>query len=497
MFSKFEKLKVFPNLMGVDFNEFLIKKGEDIKKEMSLSNVPVIQTNVYVQNVAAKNKYIYYPYHLKTSPVKLSLETDTLILNSAYTKKPYKLTSYLHIENDGSKGQYTPFSSPVDYMAYQHINDYNGSLKDKERSNLDMNYWEFIYQAYTSVPQELSNLLPKLQSYDSQHYIDNMDEIINEVREITSSRADYTLKPGKTPKDKDLVEYFLFENRKGYCVHFATAATMILRANGIPARYVEGYTVTQNDYDEAAKNKSDTVQIRDTNAHAWVEVYQPRLGWIPYEVTPGYSEQSVPKQNYKNTGKESSPQEMDELESASSKTTSSEETSSTVVSKPSEVQTSSQVVNKNPGTLNYKMYAIKAIIYLTVFFIIIVATLLLRRYIILRKRKKEFEQNSINISTISMYQYICELLNYLGYDKSKYSNLQGFAIAVENKCYFIDDNTLLQVTNIAHKARFSQHTITLEEQNAVLSFALKLNRDIYTSLNFFKKLWYKYAKALK
>ncbi len=60
---------------------------------------------------------------------------------------------------------------------------------------------------------------------------------------MLQSHASYTLTPGRAPVNQDIVEYFLFENHEGYCVHFASAATLMYRLYGIPARYASGYAV--------------------------------------------------------------------------------------------------------------------------------------------------------------------------------------------------------------------------------------------------------------
>ena len=67
------------------------------------------------------------------------------------------------------------------------------------------------------------------------------------------------------PSGKDFATWFLNESDTGYCVHFATAGTLMLRALGIPARYVTGYYAT------AYANQ--TVTVTTDNAHAWVEYY--------------------------------------------------------------------------------------------------------------------------------------------------------------------------------------------------------------------------------
>lgn len=106
------------------------------------------------------------------------------------------------------------------------------------------------------------------------------EELLDLVREILWQRAVYTYRPGAVPEGEDLILWFLTENGKGYCTHFASAGVMLFRLLGIPARYCEGYKVTGNGRQQ--------IEVKNRNAHAWVEIYLTGLGWIPVEVTPGY-----------------------------------------------------------------------------------------------------------------------------------------------------------------------------------------------------------------
>lgn len=107
---------------------------------------------------------------------------------------------------------------------------------------------------------------------------------------ITIPTFTYTLEPTVEPNDSyDGVENFLAVTREGYCVQFASAAVLMLRELGIPARYVEGYIVTDFRRNLAAESAQRySASVRDYNAHAWVEVYYDGIGWLNYEATPTY-----------------------------------------------------------------------------------------------------------------------------------------------------------------------------------------------------------------
>jgi len=101
----------------------------------------------------------------------------------------------------------------------------------------------------------------------------------------------YTLEPVWASEDipyKNAAHTFLFDTNEGYCVQYATAAVMMLRSLGIPARYAEGYIV--NEFYPLGRGSlgSCASTVVDSNAHAWVEVYYDYYGWVQYEATAPY-----------------------------------------------------------------------------------------------------------------------------------------------------------------------------------------------------------------
>jgi hypothetical protein len=151
---------------------------------------------------------------------------------------------------------------------------------------VESNYAKYVYDTYTVLPKEvekwmgeyLGEVLPK---GDEISYTSAKQAIISYLTGNTS----YATEPKGVSGD-DFAHDFLLLNKSGYSVHYATAATLMFRYLGIPARYVEGYIITP---DDVAGAKENTIfKIDGTHAHAWVEVYQSGVGWIPVEVTPPY-----------------------------------------------------------------------------------------------------------------------------------------------------------------------------------------------------------------
>jgi hypothetical protein len=83
--------------------------------------------------------------------------------------------------------------------------------------------------------------------------------------------------------DTDAVDQFLFVDKRGVCEHFTSAMVVLLRAAGIPARFVVGYgSGTYNAI-------TGYYEVHANDAHAWVEVYFPGLEWVPFDPTPGWT----------------------------------------------------------------------------------------------------------------------------------------------------------------------------------------------------------------
>ncbi len=152
-------------------------------------------------------------------------------------------------------------------------------------------YQEQALSVYTQVPEET---VPRLAQLCRDNPQEDLNSIIAFVRETLSSRLHYTTSPGLTPYNQDPVEYALFENGQGYCQHFASAAVLMFRMYGIPARYVSGYAVSPSDFEEQ-EDGGYVASVTDASAHAWPEIFLEDYGWVPVEVTFGSSFNALPE----------------------------------------------------------------------------------------------------------------------------------------------------------------------------------------------------------
>lgn len=105
----------------------------------------------------------------------------------------------------------------------------------------------FLLDWFSQAMDELEASGDPIQANASGMYASQLNTA-SLIAQLLERNTTYSLRTPRTPSDQDFVSYFLGESRLGYCVHYASAATLLLRLQGIPARYVSGYAVTISDY---------------------------------------------------------------------------------------------------------------------------------------------------------------------------------------------------------------------------------------------------------
>ncbi len=177
------------------------------------------------------------------------------------------------------------------------------------------------------------------------------------VRQRLAKLAVYDLYLDKIPAGTDTIQYFLETGHEGYCMHFASAGALILQELGVPARYASGYIVKQQAFRMDEETGEFVAPVYDRNGHAWVEIYIENVGWIPWEMTPGYETlvEALPTdaENQEQLQQESENKNSEALESseaASGSELESEKESETAAEPASENGDSAHSESVGPGT---------------------------------------------------------------------------------------------------------------------------------------------------
>lgn len=141
---------------------------------------------------------------------------------------------------------------------------------------------KLIREHYCILPEDLPQRVKELAYGITSEQTNDYDKA-KAIENYLANNYLYTYTPGTPQKGKDFVDYFLFDNKQGYCTYFATSMAILTRCIGLPSRYIEGYT-TPASY----KPGTTVYEVTNKQAHAWVEVYFEGFGWIPFEPTAVY-----------------------------------------------------------------------------------------------------------------------------------------------------------------------------------------------------------------
>lgn len=142
---------------------------------------------------------------------------------------------------------------------------------------IDADYPNWLTRRYLQLPEKLPQRVRTLASEITAPYVNPYDKAT--AIEAYLRKIPYDLSINAPPAGRDAVDWFLFDNPRGYCDYYASAMTVLCRAVGIPARLAQGYA--RGEYESSVRG----YRVRESDAHSWPEVYFPYLGWIEFEPT--------------------------------------------------------------------------------------------------------------------------------------------------------------------------------------------------------------------
>ncbi|MDE6615673.1 MAG: transglutaminase-like domain-containing protein, partial [Lachnospiraceae bacterium] len=153
-------------------------------------------------------------------------------------------------------------------------------------------YTAFVYSNYLQVPYGLS----RLKAFaDEIITVSDLGLECAAVKNAICRDTRYSQHLNVLPAGEEYIEYFLFNQKRGYCEHYATAGTVLLRLKGVPARYVSGYFIRPSEFNaeyDKSGNEKYVAYVKDYNAHAWTEVYKAGFGWLPFDMTNTISDEN-------------------------------------------------------------------------------------------------------------------------------------------------------------------------------------------------------------
>lgn len=456
--------------------------SEDERKELR------VQYEALGEMLAAKRRYEALSV-IPGETIDLSIDDIFFIISGEPSLEEIDIS--VERKNANEKYEYIPYFSEMEGEEYSYY--LNGWLESKE--SLPKKY-QVIPAAPGEVLEALKDAELSGQLPDSADYPDYVDAYCKDYPEETLAQvkeaffqevnydpdwsftevtraicsylhetAVYSTAPGKTPEDRDFVEYFLTEQKKGYCVHFATAAAILYRMCGYPARYAEGYLMSESEPYAA-------MEVKNNQAHAWVEVYHDAVGWIPVEVTPGfYQETEPPVESSEETGGESSEESIEETKESREPAVKPSREQNTE-ERPSDAAPAGSEGQKTPDEEKKALYfgILKTAGMVLLCIAAICAVIEIRSRTLLKRRKKQICHPVNRLSILNLYRLTCRMAFPMGI----FMGAECDAEQMHSQAEFLETEQLEQWKKLVLEAYFSPRDMTEEEKRTV--------RDVYRAV---------------
>lgn len=224
------------------------------------------------------------------------MTVQRLHANDAYTFAPYNayFNDYYTPDGDGAIAGQTVQDDMFYYFPRKQAEELLAAHDDDDAGVLDR--LESAYAGYVrarcldvpdgagydAIDKELAALVKERKLRD-----DDIDGRRALVRSWLNEHCRYSA-DAETPDNTDPLLYFLSESHAGSSTQFASAAVLLCRMVGLPARYVVGYAAPQSLFTAAGDGSCRAVFAWTITAHAWAEIYLSRAGWTPAGGHPRY-----------------------------------------------------------------------------------------------------------------------------------------------------------------------------------------------------------------
>ena len=233
------------------------------------ASLGLAENSITVSNLGACSQYLYVPFSLQDG-------------------------SYLYKENLNTDGTFGDGERSYSYKALVGGSDAISlvleHLQTAEEEAItayrkaESAYRQVVYNQYLQVPEEVKELLGKHWNKLAAPYGGVTKLTVEQGQECALRFLGSCFPESGIPEGLELP----LDQARGSSYQYATVAVLTLRYFGIPARYAEGYRIT----DQMAKSAGEggTITVDSSCAWAWAEVYQDGVGWLPVDLTPGLGE---------------------------------------------------------------------------------------------------------------------------------------------------------------------------------------------------------------
>lgn len=431
---------------------------------------------------------------------------------------PYLPTASFKYEKNGRSTVEKP---GIDYAVEYYMNYPSVLRQDVLQQNYRMAngpFWEsnkverqklkeFADKYYLQVPDNLKEICDEFKTYLEKQKKNNNGDIIKAVKTYITRDTSYSLAPGKTPSDKDTVEYFLKENKKGYCTYYATTAALLLRSAGIPTRYVEGMYVPKEELAKGTEHNKE-IEVPDEDAHAWIEVYDEKYGFVPVEVTPGQGEDDLANLDTPESGENGNPDALSN-QSDNSQSEQQEEEPEVVTPTPAvtEIPEESMVFDDIDGNEDKSeegglasderstgtkilWRVLEVILFVIVIVVALEAQRRIRKRLFIRNMKSYRAKRRIRMAHHHLMPvFASRSVVYRGQSMAEYTQQLAEALS-------LPESDIAIFVELIYHARFGPDDISEEELHTFGEVYHQICNKVYEDVKWMKKLYYMYIMVL-
>lgn len=333
---------------------------------------------------------------------------------------------------------------------------------------------------------------------------DDVGSAIQIVREFVQEHATYTTNPGGYQDGMDSVICFLYDKHKGYCVHFASAAVLSLRALGFPSRYVIGYAIPEYAWQQGADGGYHA-DILECYGHAWAEVYNIYDDtWIIVETTPGY-QTDISDSQIENevTSEDISAEDVSESTSEEDisedmQKTTAEATAEEMNTEKYQQTSDEKDASKGNGVSDDSDGIVTIIIVLAiVVFVILIclAVLYARRRMIVIRRRKSFHSRDYKAAIYNMSESIYEMLCFSGLTDRKFSDDVQYIEDIDEKLDFLKEGEFKLFSDMVQAAVYGDVSPGIEDMQRYLKMYRLIRLHLYWNLPFKNRFVWKLIRC--
>lgn len=307
----------------------------------------------------------------------------------------------------------------------------------------------------------------------------------------------YNLNVGEVPEGKEFIDHFLFDEQEGYCTYFATSMAIMLRLEEIPSRYIEGYLTQETE-------EPGTYEVRENNAHAWVEAFIEPVGWITFEPTPAYpvpprleNYQPIKIENENRTTNEidlnnESADEMD-LHNRSPRIDFDDELMNNDIDI---MDGESNLIYDEPHVnvpIEFKLRKKIADIFPIILLVIIPIRFLIGflKYIYQETQAIKLSNNN---RVIYLYGQIVKLIEFLGYPQKYGETHYEYAKRIVHRLYTFNVKGTLEMTDIFVRSKYSDSLASDDDVMELMEYKKALEKRLRSQWN---PIVYYYRKFMK